>query len=220
MTIHDISVCISDTLPVFPGDPPPRLTPRQDDAGWRTTLLSLGSHTGTHLDAPAHLLEQGATLDAIPLERLIGPCRVADLAQFTGPIGAAELRRLKLKGNRRLLLRTRNSEFWGRRDFVPDYAGLTAEAAALLVDWGVNLVGIDYLSIEAAQGEGEVHRRLLEAGVVILEGLNLKGITAGDYELLCLPLKIAAADGAPCRAVLRSLDPPRGYPQHHTGWPP
>jgi len=206
MSLIDISVPLSETLPAFPGDPEIRL----DRAGvvanpFHLTRLSLGSHAGTHIDAPAHLIGEGATVDAIPLEWLIGPCRVVDLRGRKRAIGAVDLKPLPLAGVRRLLLRTDNSELWHRPGFCEDYVGLAPDAANYLIELGIRLVGIDYLSIEPPGEASTVHRILLGAEVVILEGLNLAESTAGDYELLCLPLKLIRVDGAPCRAVLRPL---------------
>ena len=206
MSLIDISVPLSEDLPAFPGDPAIRLERAGVAANpFHLTRLSLGSHAGTHIDAPAHLLGEGATVDAIPLEWLIGPCRVVDLRGRKGAIAAGDLKPLPLAGVRRLLLRTDNSELWLRPGFCEDYVGLAPDAANYLVALGIRLVGIDYLSIEPAGETSTVHRTLLGAEVVILEGLNLAGTPAGDYELLCLPLKLIRVDGAPCRAVLRPL---------------
>lgn len=208
MPLFDISATISERLPVFPGDPVIRIEhagPATDP--FHLTSIRFSTHTGTHIDAPAHLLKNGATVDAIPLETLIGSCRVVDLRGRTGAIGVADLEGLDLAGTRRLLLRTDNSKLWKADGFSEDFRGLAAETAAHLVRLGVQLIGIDYLSIEPFTGGGEVHRILLEAGVVILEGLDLSAVDPGEFELLCLPLKLGAVDGAPCRAVLRSLAP-------------
>ncbi len=219
MPVYDISVTLSPSLLRYPGDPPVRFRPQPGEP-FRLTRLAFGSHAGTHLDAPAHLLPQGAPADELPLERLLGPCLVLDLCRHEGDIDAAALRRLPLQGHRRLLLQTRNSLLWRRRRYSCRYAGLTGDGAAWLVERGVELVGIDYLSVEPAGGDGTVHRRLLDAGVIVLEGLDLSAVEHGEYELLCLPLKLSVADGAPCRAVLRRPDIPPPHPEHHTRWPP
>jgi arylformamidase len=206
MPFIDISVTIVPKLAAFPGDPVIEIEPTGDASHpFHLTRIHLGSHTGTHIDAPTHLLKDGATVDAIPLSTLIGPCRVVDLRNLSQPISADDLADLHLTDTRRLLLRTDNSELWKRKDFSESYTGLTASAAVHLVKLGIQLVGIDYLSIEPFAGEGEVHRILLEAGVVILEGLDLTDVKAGDFELICLPLKLTGIDGAPCRAVLRQF---------------
>lgn len=206
MSFIDISVPLSPRLPAFPGDPAIQVERAGAAANpFHLTRLSLGSHAGTHIDAPAHLLGEGATVDAIPLEWLIGPCRVVDLRGRKGAIAAGDLKVLPLAGVRRLLLRTDNSELWQRPGFCEDYVGLAPDAANYLTALGIRLVGIDYLSIEPPGEASAVHRILLGAEVVILEGLNLAGAPAGDYELLCLPLNLTGIDGAPCRAVLRPL---------------
>jgi arylformamidase len=222
MVLYDISVAISPALPRYPGDPPVRLSTLPTPANgepFRSSRLSFGSHTGTHIDAPAHLLAGGMTVDAIPLSLLLGPCLVVDLTAHAGEIDADLLKKLPLKGERRLLFRTRNSGLWERPGFVEEFTALTPAAATWLVELGVQLVGIDYLSVERSQSQGRVHRTLLEAGVVILEGLNLAGVKRGEYELICLPLKISGIDGAPCRAVLRGRQAPPAEPEHHTRWP-
>lgn len=206
MSIQDISVTLSESLPAFPGDPAIGLEGTSEAANpFHLTRLHLGSHSGTHIDAPAHLLKDGSTVDTISLSTLIGPCRVLDLRDRTQEITLADLSRLNLTGIQRVLLRTRNSELWQQNRFNENYLGLTPAAANHLVKLGIRLVGIDYLSIEPFTGDGEVHRILLAGGVVILEGLDLAEVTAGDFELICLPLKLSGIDGAPCRAVLRQL---------------
>lgn len=222
MVFYDISVPISPALPRYPGDPPIRLVPLPPpDEGepFRTSRLSFGSHTGTHIDAPAHLLKGGMTVDQIPLPNLIGPCLVVDLTDLRGEIDVALLKKLPIKGVRRLLFHTRNSMLWDQSGFVEDFAALTPAAAGYLVELDVQLVGIDYLSVEGGESQGKVHRILLDAGVIILEGLNLVGVSRGEYELICLPLKIRGGDGAPCRAVLRGRGVPPSSPEHRTRWP-
>lgn len=223
MVLYDISVPISPSLPRYPGDPPVRLSslpaPAEGEP-FRVSRLSFGSHAGTHIDAPAHLLADGTTVDEIPLSLLIGPCLVVDLTAHDGEIDAGLLKKLPLKGEPRLLFHTRNSGLWERPGYVEEFTALTPAAATCLVELGVQLAGIDYLSVERSQTQGKVHRILLEAGVVILEGLNLTGVERGEYELLCLPLKISGGDGAPCRAVLRGRQAPPTGPGHHTRWPP
>lgn len=223
MVLYDISVPISPSLPRYPGDPPVRLSslpaPTEGEP-FRITRLSFGTHTGTHIDAPAHLLADGMTVDAIPLGLLIGPCLVVDLTAHDGEIDAGLLKKLPFKGESRLLFHTRNSDLWDQTGFAEEFTALTPAAATWLVELGVRLVGIDYLSVEHNRTHGAVHRILLEAGVVILEGLNLTGVERGEYELLCLPLKISGGDGAPCRAVLRGRQVPPPEPEHHTRWPP
>lgn len=201
MKLYDISVPMSPRLPVFPGDPP--LTVTRCPGEFAVSALTLGSHSGTHLDLPGHLGLRGLSIIDLPLERLIGPCQVWDLSEAAGPIDAALLSRQPAPDEGQVLLRTGNSRLWSEQSFRADYQALTVDGAAWLVERGLALVGIDYLSIEAADGDGTVHRRLLQGGVMVLEGLDLSAVPAGRYELICLPLKLACDDGAPCRALLR-----------------
>ncbi len=209
MTIIDISLPIHSGMVVYEGDPGVSVTPRLEIARGATSnvsLISLGSHTGTHLDAPAHFIEGGATVEALPLEVLVGPALVAEIAADR-LIGRADLERLPLDGQSRLLLKPLNPSLWSRGAFHRDFVALDVDGAHYLTERGLRLVGIDYLSIEAFHAPGHpVHRHLLGAGVVILEGLNLSRVEPGTYELVCLPLPVKGIDGAPCRAVLL---PPR-----------
>lgn len=206
MRLYDITVPISPMLPVYPGDPPVEVTPvmqlaQGDSANVSRVLLS--SHTGTHLDAPRHFFAHGAAIDDIDPQVFLGPARVCHLDQST-PITADDLRSLDLQGCRRVLFKTQNSALWECPGFQPDYVALTAAAAQLLVTLGVQMVGIDYLSVDAFSAEDfPVHRTLLSVNVLILEGLNLQDVPPGNYELLVLPLLLAAGDGAPARAILR-----------------
>src|SRR5262245_26573216 len=191
---------------VYDGDPPVEVTSalsldRGDPAN--VSRLTLGSHTGTHVDAPCHFVRGGAGVDRLSPETLLGPARV--LACPPGPIAAATVVGQTGRGER-LVLKTANSALWSRARFVADYQALTLDAARALVESGVGLVAIDYLSIEPFGAPGHpVHRCLLEAGVVVLEGLDLSRIEPGRYELCCLPLRIRDGDGAPARALLRPL---------------
>jgi arylformamidase len=205
MTLFDISIPLTNELPIYPGDPefgiePVLLLEKGDGAA--VSRITMGDHSGTHLDAPGHQLPGGATLDAVPLSLLMGRALVADLRGVT-EIGARELESLALHGEERLLLKTDNSLLWNRPGFQRGYVALSAEGADYLVGSGIRLVGIDYLSIERFGGDGRVHRTLLENGVIILEGLDLSAVSAGIYELVCLPLRIPGGNGAPARAVLR-----------------
>jgi arylformamidase len=206
MNIYDISVAICEDLPVFPGDPPVRIEPvtrlTSGDAA-NVSRISMSTHSGTHLDPPRHFSDHGISVDRIPLSLLMGPALVVELPGITDITGD-DLGRLPILGEERLLLKTANSLLWSKPAFCGDYSSLTPDGARFLVDIGVKLVGIDYLSIERLDGDGEVHRILLDNGVVILEGLNLTGVAAGSYELVCLPLKIADGDGAQARALLIS----------------
>ncbi len=207
---YDISLPISDDLIVYPGDPEIEIRPHSriadgDDAN--VTRLSFGSHTGTHVDAARHFFDDAQTVDQMPLDRLVGPAQVVRLPPEVRAIGEHELRAAGIAGAKRVLLRTGNEELLGRDTFREDFAHLTADGARYLLDAGVELVGIDYLSVEAPDAEEPVaHRTLLEREVVIVEGLDLREVPPGRYELICLPLRLAGLDGAPSRAVLRTLD--------------
>ncbi|MDT4967139.1 MAG: arylformamidase [Acidobacteriota bacterium] len=213
MRLLDISVPISAATPTYPGDPGIEITQwaamAKGDAA-NVSLLHFGAHTATHIDAPAHFIEGAPGADTVALDVLIGPSRVVRIADEVGAIDAGHLAALNLDGVMRILFKTRNSGFW--RDsvgFRKDFTYLTPDAARALVEAGVRLVGVDYLSVEQFQSEHhETHKILLSNGVVIVEGLNLSEISAGEYELICLPLRIAGGlrDGAPARAVLRTFD--------------
>ena len=208
MRIYDITVPLSPSLPVYPGDPDVAITPvaqlQWGDAA-NVSRLVLSSHTGTHLDAPRHFFQAGLAIDGIPPHVLMGPARVCAFPNATTHLTADDLRPLDLAGTQRLLFKTPNSALWERTGFQTNYVALTESAAHLLVDLGVQLVGIDYLSVDAFECQDfPVHRTLLGAGVLILEGLDLRTVPPGEYELLALPLLLQDGDGAPVRAVLRS----------------
>ena len=204
--IYDVSVPIAGGGLVFPGDPPIRISVHQSIARGdpaNVSVLTLGSHTGTHVDAPKHFLPDGGSADTIPLERLVGPAVVLEIPEDVTAIGAAQLRTQRLRGSRRVLLRTRNSLMLSQPRFTPEYVALAPDGAQYLLERGVELVGIDYLSIERFDTtDYPVHRMLLERGVVIVEGLDLSAVPGGAYQLVCLPLRLAGLDGAPARAVL------------------
>ena len=205
--IHDISAPIAAGGVVYPGNPPIELELQQALArgdGANVSTLSFGSHTATHVDAAKHFFDDGQTVDDLPLDRLIGPCVVLEFDDDVMAIGKAELQRHDLTGVKRVLCKTRNSRILQRRpEFVKDYTYVSPEGAEHLVSLGVELVGVDYLSVEQFRsGHHRTHRALLEAEVVIIEGLALADVRPGNYELICLPLKLAGLDGAPARAVL------------------
>jgi len=206
----DISLLLSPELLCWPGSPPLELRRRRNMINGdkcNDSDLSCNLHTGTHVDAPLHFLADGADVTALALDTLIGPAVVAALPEVD-VITADDLERLALPPHtRRLLLRTRNSESWSRgdREFHRDFVALTADAAHWVVARGIQLIGVDYLSVQRFHDGPETHITLLQAGVVILEGLNLSQVVPGDYELICLPLKLAGAEGAPARTVLRML---------------
>jgi arylformamidase len=206
--IYDISVPIRSGGLVYPGNPEIDVALQQavaKGAGANVSTIRFGSHTGTHADAARHFFDDGQTVDKIPLERLIGPALLLSFPDDVRSVGAAELRAHDIKGQTRILLRTRNSAFLSQREFVKDYTYLAPDGAQYLVDQGVELVGIDYLSIEQFHsGHHLTHRTLLERSVVIVEGLDLSVPPPGEYQFICLPLRIEGCDGAPARAVLIS----------------
>jgi arylformamidase len=205
--IYDISLPISESLVIWPGDPPVQITyPAHQDRGDGLTVsrLDLGAHTGTHVDAPAHFIADGAGVDALDLGVLVGPALVVHAFEADA-LSAAVLERLAIPpGTERLLLRTRNSERWARDEstFDRDFVAITEDGARWLVARGVRLVGVDYLSVGPLSAPAPTHHVLLGAGVVAVEGLDLSRIAPGAYQLVCLPLKIVGGDGAPARAIL------------------
>lgn len=201
-TIYDITLPISPELPHWPGDPPVRLE-RWQSGAVRLSRWTLGSHTGTHVDAPAHFSRGPGTVDQIDPAVLLGRCRVLHVPDVP-MISAEVLQAYCLAGVERLLLRTRNSLRWQQHsaNFDEQFVALDAEAARLLVSAGIKLIGVDGLSVEGYQGNAGVHETLLDARMVILEGVNLAEVPAGDYELICAPLKLLGSDGAPARVFL------------------
>lgn len=207
MPIHDISLPISEAMVIWPGDPAVSISqPRHLDRGDNATvsMLELGAHTGTHVDAPAHFIRGGTGIDTLDLNILIGQALVVE--EMNAPmLSAAVLQRLSIPADaERILFKTRNSELWakGMKEFSRDFVGISEDGAGWLVDQGVKLVGIDYLSVAPYKKSKETHEVLLGAGVIIIEGLDLHGIKPGQYQLVCLPLKIIGIEGAPARAVL------------------
>jgi arylformamidase len=220
--ILDISVPLKPDMPVWPGSVGLQL--------WHTMSLEAGDpanvsrldfdvHTGTHVDAPRHFLKDGNTVDQLPLGNLIGPATVAYLPKAT-TVTVSELANLALPpGTKRLLLRTRNSDLWAAEvtEFRKDYVALAADAARWVVAQDIRLIGVDYLSAQRYGDSPLTHQILLEAGVIIVEGLNLAGVQPGACELICLPLKLVGAEGAPARAVLRYVSAIRGRPKEAGG---
>lgn len=168
--------------------------------------MELGSHTGTHVDAPLHFIDGAAGADLLPLDALIGPAVVADARGASGDIDAAALAALEAPPTERLLLRTSNEDLWERDAFSRDFVGVAEDAARELVAMGVRLLGIDYLSIAPFGDPAPTHRALLEAGVVVVECLDLRAAPPGRYDLVCLPLRIEGGDGAPARVLLRPAE--------------
>jgi arylformamidase len=206
MTLYDVTVPLRTGMVTFPGDPPFSMTPcfeRKKGDPFDLALLSMGTHIGTHVDPPAHYLDGGATVDRIPLETLVGEAFVLDL-RGKRSIGENDLEKGLPPGITRLLLKTDNGSLLFQKEFCKDYVSLSEDGARFLAERRIRLVGIDYLSIERFQNPGApVHRTLLKAGALIVEGLNLTEVPSGRYEIFCLPLLIKGADGAPARVILR-----------------
>lgn len=206
MKIFDVTVPLTKDIIVYPGDPPVRIerkaTLNRDGAKANLSRYAFGSHTGTHIDAPFHFIENGLTVDRLPLELLIGRARVVEV---TSPrIDETALEEFDFTADARVLFKTRNSYLWSQKTFVEDYVYITPGAARSLVNQGIKLVGIDYLSVEKFGVESfDTHLILLRAGTIIIEGLDLREVEPGDYELICLPLNVKDGDGAPARVVLR-----------------
>ena len=191
----------------WPGDPEIRKDPFRDmERGdvCNVSSLAFGSHTGTHMDAPLHFIRNGRTLDKMPLDATIGPCRVIEIKDSES-VKVAELENQRIKAGERILFKTRNSRrSWKKDNFDEDFVYISKEAAAFLAMAKIRTVGIDYLSVGGFRKDGvETHHALLGAGIWIIEGLNLAKIEPGKYELNCLPIKILGSDGAPARALLR-----------------
>lgn len=216
MKIYDITVPITGAMPVWPGDPPVRMVSKksipQGDA-CNLTALTMGIHSGTHIDAPLHFIDGGRTVDDIPLEVLIGPCRVIE-TDAAPLIEKKHIEKIPMDGCKRVLFKTGNSGFWKESvaAFREDFVALGLSAAEYLANKGVALVGIDYLSIETFHAEegNPVHNALLKSNIMILEGIDLSAVPAGDYKLVCLPMKLSGVEGAPVRALLYPPCPPVG----------
>ncbi len=208
MNFFDVTVPIGNDVPIYEGDPPASVEVHMsmsDGAAANVSKLCFGAHTGTHVDAPNHFIDGSRRVEALELEKLIGPCRVVAIESSVHAIESYHLP--ALDGVERLIFKTRNSEFWNEpeRGFRTDFTYLTEAAARVIAKAGIKLVGIDYLSIEKFGSEDfATHIALLTNEVVILEGLDLRRVQPGDYELVCLPLKFTGGlgDGAPARTVL------------------
>jgi len=208
--IYDISLPISESLVTWPGDPPIHITqPYHLDKGDEATVsrLDMGAHTGTHVDAPVHYIPGGSGVDELDLHTLVGPALVVHALEADA-LSADVLDALPIPpGTERVLFRTRNSEapselIRQEGQFSEDFVAITGDGARWLVECSVRLVGVDYLSVGPYQSGAATHRTLMQAGVIPVEGLDLSGVPAGIYQLVCLPLRIVGADGAPARAIL------------------
>ena len=205
--IYDISLPISESLAVWPGDPPVNIRQSSHIAKGdiaTISLLNFGAHTGTHVDAPAHFILNGNGVDTIDLDILVGQTLVVEALDVTS-LTVSALESLSIPhGFDRILFHTRNSQLWeeGSSTFHSEYVAIPEDGAKWLVSHGFRLLGIDYLSVAPFKKGAPTHRELLSAGVVVVEGLDLRGIRPGIYEMICLPLKIVGIDGAPARAIL------------------
>ena len=207
MRYYDISLNLSTDTVRWVVAPPlevheRRRISRGDEVN--ASALTVSVHAGTHVDAPLHFVPGGVSIDAVPLERFVGPAVVhqVDADRF---ITEAHVKAIALDGARRVLFKTRNSELLKRREYDPNFVAFSVEAARALVARRVELVGLDYLSVAHADQQAPVHRAFLDHGVVLLEGVDLSEVAPGRYELICFPLRLRGLDGAPCRAVLRDL---------------
>jgi arylformamidase len=211
MKIYDITVPISESVPVYQGDPTVKVEASKTFAagdGVNVSHLCLGLHTATHVDAPNHFIEGTRRVDELDLDKLMGRCRVVGLDAGVTAIGVEHLG--DLGGVERILFKTKNSAFWNdpEKGFRTDFAYVSLDAARALAAADIKLVGIDYLSIEEfGSADHSVHITLLEHEIVILEGIDLREVPPGDYELICLPIKYrgGSGDGAPARTILREL---------------
>lgn len=206
MPLIDISVPLDANLPTYPGNTPYTLEPikrmaRGDSSN--VSSLRMSAHAGTHVDAPRHFFDAAAGAEGLALEMLIGRARVVEVTARQG-IGADALGGFDLSGEIRVLFKTPNSEWWGSPEFHADFVGITESGARHLVERGIKVVGVDYLSVEEFRRPGApAHHILLGSGAVVIEGLNLRDVEPGVYEMLCLPLLAVGSDGAPARVVLR-----------------
>ncbi len=208
---YDISLPLSIDLPVWPGDPIPvieRISKMEDGEDANVSRMEMGVHFGTHIDAPFHFVQDGSKVEDVPLDVLIGPAQVCEIPRNCDEITADVLRDAALAdGITRVLFKTRNSQHWlnGDTAFDKDFIALSVDGARYLIEKGVRLVGIDYLSIASFAEPVPTHVALLENRVVVVESLDLSAVPGGLYELICLPLNISGAEGAPARVVLREM---------------
>lgn len=207
MKIYDISLSLSANTVRWVTAQPFELIERKRMSrgdGNNSSSIHTSAHAGTHVDAPFHFVPDGMTIETLPVDRFIGPARVCAVDQVE-QITAADVARLELAGETRVLFKTKNSTLLHKPEYDASFVAFSADGAKALADLGVQLVGLDYLSVARADEQVPVHRAFLDRGVILLEGVDLSAVPPGRYELICLPVKIAGSDGAPCRAVLREL---------------
>ncbi|MBS1688360.1 MAG: cyclase family protein [Bacteroidetes bacterium] len=205
----DVSATIFDGMVRWPTDPAVHIYKAEeigkDGAEANVTGISTTAHVGTHVDAPLHFYKDGADVASIGLDKLVGHARVIEIKDKE-KISLEEIKDIPIEKGDRILFRTRNSDAdWTNKPFTEDYVYLSTEAANYLVSKEVNCIGVDYLSLGSKENDPEVHRAVLGASIVIIEGLVLKDILAGEYEMICLPLKIKDSDGGPARVIIRKI---------------
>ncbi len=201
--IIDISWPLEPGIAVYPGNPELRIAPRVGKTSVHSEI-TMGSHTGTHIDAPQHVFERGKGIDEVPLDALIGPCRVLDCTKAKSAITVADLQPHRILRGERILVKTKNSRL-GHKVFYTGYVYLDGDAAEWLAARRIKLFGIDYLSVkQRGSADNRPHTELLGRGIPIIEGLNLQNVKPGKYQLVALPLKFVGLDGAPARVVLIS----------------
>lgn len=199
--IIDISLPIYPGMAVYPNNPAVKITPLKTSTSY-ISEITFGSHTGTHIDTPRHILQEGLSVDKISLNQLIGPARVLDMTRCQKSITLEDLKKENIKQGERILVKTANSDR-GFKTFYPDYIYLDGEAAEFLAKKGIILFGIDSLSVkQKGSPDTRPHTALLKKGIVIIEGLDLSKALPGNYNLFCLPLKLTSLDGAPARVIL------------------
>jgi arylformamidase len=206
MKLIDVSVPLDANLPTYPGNTPYSLEPikrlAKGDSS-NVSTLHMSAHSGTHVDAPRHFFDEGPGVEGLPLDLLCGRARVIELTTRKG-VTAEDLAKSDLSEDVRVLIKTHNSRLWGSPDFQKDFIGITESGAKYLVEHGIKVVGVDYLSVEPYKTPGApAHHVLLGGGTIVIEGLNLRDVETGIYEMLCLPLPVVGSDGAPARVVLR-----------------
>ena len=207
MKLIDISVPLDANLATYPGNTPFSLEAIKRLANGdssNVSTLHMSAHAGTHVDAPRHFFDSGEGVERLPLDMLCGRTRVVEVST-RGPITGADLAELDLRNDIRVLIKTRNSRLWGTSTFDPTFIGVAESGARFLVDRGIKVIGVDYLSVEPFKTPGApTHHVLLSTGTIVIEGLNLRDVEPGSYEMFCLPLAVVGADGAPARVILRA----------------
>ena len=210
MKLYDISIPVSNSTIVWPDDPPVSIKASKSIAKGDACNLSkveMGVHVGTHIDAPLHFIKGGDAIDKIPMETFIGQALVVEV-DSKEVIKKKDLEGHNLSGHRRVLIKTRNSKLWEKevKEFDKNFVSIGIDAAKYLIEMKVALIGVDYLSVEGFHSkDNAVHKLLLGEGIALLEGLNLSAVNSGEYELICLPLKLEGCEASPARALLKEM---------------